>query len=343
VSRLNESKSEKVQNKSQLHSNYNQKWERTKFVFAQKPELTTFLMMVAVLTIFSILGGRNFASYRNLTTTFTVTAELGLIALGEAFLLITGDFDLSVAGVYALAGTLFAYSSGFMPSGIAIILALLVSALIGYINAMFVVKLKLPAFIVTLGTMLICRGSLMFITGGRNIEYKGDSFAPAILSKVFWNRIRPSHLWFVAVTIILFIILRKTKYGNWCFATGGNKEAAKQQGVQVDKVKTINFTLCATLAGFAGIIAISRFQFANVSFGQLIELEAIAGAVIGGTSLSGGYGTMIGAALGAFVMVVIRSGMVHAGIPGYFYQAVLGMVLIISSIVNSKIKDMWSS
>jgi len=263
--------------------------------------------------------------------------------LGEAFLLITGNFDLSVAGVYALSGTLFAYSSGFMPSGIAIILALLVSTLIGYINAIFVVKLKLPAFIVTLAMMLVCRGTLMFITGGRNVEYKGDSFALTILSKIFWNRIRPSHLWFVAITIILFIILRKTKYGNWCFATGGNEKAARQQGVQVDKVKTINFTLCATLAGFAGIIAISRFQFANVSFGQLIELEAIAGAVIGGTSLSGGYGTIIGAALGAFTMVVIRSGMVHAGVPGYFYQAVLGIVILIASIINSKIKDIWSS
>jgi len=340
---MTEFKSEKTQNKSQLYTNYNQKWEEAKFIFAQRPELTTVLVTIVVLIIFSILGGRNFVSYRNLTSTFTVTSELGLIALGEAFLLITGDFDLSVAGVYALAGAFFAYSSGFMPSGISIILALLISALIGYINAKFIIKLKLPAFITTLAMMLICRGTLMLVSGGRNIEYKGDSFAPAILSKIFWNRIRPSHLWFIVVTIILFIILKKTKYGNWCFATGGNEEAARKQGVQVDKVKTINFILCATLAGFAGIIAISRFQFANVAFGQLIELEAIAGAVIGGTSLSGGYGTMIGAALGAFTMVVIRSGMVHAGVPGYFYQAILGIILLIAAITNSKIKDMWSS
>lgn len=340
---MTEFKSEKAQNKSQLYRNYNQKWERVKFIFAQKPELTTVLATIVVLIIFSILGGRKFASYRNFTSTFTLTSELGLIALGEAFLLITGDFDLSVAGVYALAGAVFAYSSGFMPSGIAIILALLISGLIGYINAKFVVKLKLPAFIVTLAMMLITRGTLMFVSGGRNIEYKGDSFALVILSKIFWNRIRPSHLWFVAITIILFIILKKTKYGNWCFATGGNEGAARKQGVQVDKVKSINFILCAILAGFAGIIAISRFRFANVAFGQLIGLEAIAGAVIGGNSLSGGYGTMIGAALGAFIMVVIRSGIVYAGVPGYFYQAILGIILLIASFTNAKVKDLWSS
>jgi len=149
--------------------------------------------------------------------------------------------------------------------------------------------------------------------------------------------LRKTLLWFVGLAILLYIILDWTKYGNHVFATGGNKTAAKNMGINTDKVKIISFMMCGLFAGIAGSVNISRFRIADPTLGSGMELEAITSAVVGGILLTGGYGNIIGALIGAILIATIRSGLIILGVPGYFYTGVLGVVLIMTTLINNTI------
>lgn len=305
------------------------------------PVFGVLIAFTVVFGTFAIIAPK-FLTLRTLAGIFSLVAELGIITIGEAFLIISGEFDLSVGGVYALSGALFVVLANQTNSIFALFVALMVAALIGYINGKITLKTGIPSFIATLGMMMITRGGLLAATGGHSLAYRGDLIIPVALSKIIAYGIRPSHFWFLLLTAVFSFVLFHTRYGNWSFATGGDKETARARGINIDKIKLQNFIICSVLAGLSGCIAISRFKFANVAFGTGYELEAIASAVIGGTFMFGGYGTIIGASLGAFIVGMIRIGLVMAGAPGYFYKALVGIVLITAAVINNKIRKMWS-
>ena len=185
--------------------------------------------------------------------------------------------------------------------------------------------------------MMIVKGILLAATKGRTSNYQGDDIMLTILAKRMILGLRPSHFWFMAVAVLFTIILNRTKYGNWVFAIGGGEQAAVTMGVNKAKVKLINFTISALLAGFAGCVVTSRLLLANPTFGTGTELEVIAAVVIGGTLLTGGYGTIIGAFFGAFLMGMIRNGLLLSGAPGYWYQAFIGVILIMAASIHIKL------
>jgi len=304
-------------------------------VYFNHPVAGISMATIAIYVLFSFIGTR-FFSFDCFTSIFTIAAETGIMTIGECILIIGGDFDLSVGATYALGGFIFVSTAAFLPSFLAFIIAIGLCAFVGYINGVLTVRMGIPSFVTTLGMMMIIRGSLLLTTGGNSLAYKGDIFIPTILSSIIGYGIRPSHFWFVTLLLLFSFILMRTPYGNWVFATGGDQKIARAMGVNANKVKIINFIIMGVLAGLAGCMAISRFRFANVAFGSLMELEAIAGCVIGGTLLSGGVGNIIGAGLGALLMAMIRIGVVLAGAPGYSYQLFVGMVLISASYINLK-------
>jgi len=315
--------------------------KRFGLVFGRFPALAVFVVAILLYIVFTALNPR-FSTVEGLTSVLTVASELGIMTVGEAFLMIAGEFDLSVSGVYALCGAMFAALSGSVPSILALGIVLLVAVIIGYINANVTTKLQVPSFIATLGMLMITRGALLAATGGHSIFYKGDAFVPTFLARQIGLGFRPSQMWFVLFVIIFSFVLTKTKYGNWVFATGGDLATARSYGVPVQRVKEVNFILSAVLAAFAGCIAVSRFKFGNVALGTQMELEAIASATIGGTLLTGGYGTIIGAGLGAVVMSMMRTGLVMAGAPGYWYKGLIGIILLVATALNLRIKRLWS-
>lgn len=314
---------------------------RAGYSLLRYPVFGVFVAFVVIFTTFSIIAAE-FFTVRSITGIFSLVAELGIIAIGETLLIISGEFDLSAGSVYAMSGALFVVVSNITHSLFGLAVALAMSVVIGFINGLVTIRTKIPSFIATLGTMMITRGALLAATGGHSLQYEGDPFVHTILSKIVDYGFRPSHLWFLGLTLLFSIILFRTRYGNWVFATGGNQEAARAQGIDVDRVKLKNFMLCAVLSGFSGCIAISRFKFSNVSFGTGYELEAIASSVIGGTYLFGGYGTIAGTALGAFIVGMIRSGLVMAKVPGYYYRIFVGAVLIVAAIINNRIRKILS-
>ncbi|MGQ9622686.1 MAG: ABC transporter permease [Candidatus Caldatribacteriaceae bacterium] len=309
----------------------------------KKPEFGVLVAFSALLISFSLASSR-FFSLQNLTSVLTIIAELGIMTIGISFLMVCGEIDLSVSGTYAFAGFLFVTLGNrfAFPLGsvVAFFITIGVSCLIGFANAQITLRGGIPSFITTLGTMMFLRGILLGITGGSSVSYSGDAIIPILLTRMFAYRFRPSHFWFISLAILFDLVLKRTVFGNRVFATGGKKEAALAMGVRVDWIKAASFMICSALAGFSGMVAISRFSLANPSFGQGMELEAIAAAVIGGTLMTGGYGSIIGAALGAAIMGMVRTGLVMAGAPSYWYSAFVGVILTVATIMNLKLRGM---
>jgi simple sugar transport system permease protein len=303
------------------------------------PEFGVIFAFLILFIIFSIFSSK-FFTLRNITGILTIVSELGIMAIGVAFLMIAGEFDLSVSSVYALSGFLFVTLANKFNSPLAFIITLAVAAFIGFCNGTITLKAHIPSFVATLGTQLIVRGTLLAVTGGESVSYKSDIIMPTLLTRFIGSGFRPSHIWFFFLTLLFSLVLTNTRYGNWVFATGGNKAVARAMGVNVNKVKVTNFILSALMASLSGCIVISRFNLANASFGTGMELEAIASAVIGGTFLTGGYGTIIGVFFGALLMGMMRTGLIMIGAPAYWYQAFVGAILIIAATINLKLRHL---
>ena len=304
------------------------------------PTSRVALAIVLISIVFTSLTNK-YLTFDNFISVISRVSELGLLTIGITFLMISGEFDLSIASIYAVCGFLFAQLSNTgLFSPIAMILALVVAGLIGAVNGLITLRGHIPSFIATLGMSMILRGSLLGITGGSSLYYTGDEVVPVLLSGAMALNIRPSHFWFIGIVVLFSVILNHSRYGNWVSATGGNREAARLMGVKTSRVKLTNFVISAVLAGFVGCIVSTRFKTIAPSFGTGLELEAIAASVIGGTLLMGGFGTIVGAALGALLVVIINNGLVLCGAPPYWYQTFIGLILIVTAIINLRSKGL---
>jgi simple sugar transport system permease protein len=277
----------------------------------------------------------DFLSPLNISNTLAFTVELGLIALAMTLLMTSGEFDLSVGSMFGftpvLMWTLFNGGVTSLPTAFAI--GLVVAALIGLVNGMFVTHLKIPSFLVTLGMLLVVRGTALFVTSGfpQRTWIAGDQWLAKLLVGDFYVgpfRIYMSLFWFIAAAIILGYVLTETKAGNWIQASGGNANAARARGVNVERTKVALFMLSAMMSAFAGIISSIRTTAANPNSGTSYELEVIAMVVIGGTALTGGRGTIIGTVMGIFILRVMRNGIVLIGVPGLAYNIFIGAIIL---------------
>jgi len=276
-----------------------------------------------------------FLSVLNISNTLAFTVELGLIALAMTLLMTSGEFDLSVGAVFGLTPVLMwsLFNAGLTSLAGGFVIAIAIAALIGVVNGWFVTSLKIPSFLVTLGMLLVARGTALYITDGfpqRTWSADGEWLASLLVGDVRIGQLRlyMSLFWFVAVAVLLHYVLTRTRTGNWILAIGGNANAAAARGVKVARTKIGLFVLCAMLSGFAGIISSIRTSAANPNSGTGYELEVIAMVVIGGTSLLGGRGTIIGTILGIFILRLMRNGIVMIGVPGLAYNIFIGAIIL---------------
>ncbi|RKX53650.1 MAG: ABC transporter permease [Thermotoga sp.] len=301
-------------------------------------ELGAIIGTVVFLIFFSIMN-RNFLTVENLMSTLTMASELGIMAVGITLLMISGEFDLSVGSVFAIVPMISAISiNSNMNPILAVSLSLLVAIGIGIMNGVITIFTGIPSFITTLGTMMFWRGIILAVTGGFSIMLEKKVGFLNLFGGLIVGEIRFSTVWFMLFAILFGIILERTRFGNWCFATGGNLGASIALGIPVKSVKMTNFIVSSLLAGISGITTFARFKVVDPTFGQGMELEAIASAVIGGTLLSGGYGSILGTFIGAFMIGMVQSGLVLIGAPAYWYRAFVGVILVIAAIINSWIR-----
>ena len=302
--------------------------------FVARPEFGPFVLLILEIVVFQTLNP-NFLSPQNISNTLAFTVELGLIALAMTLLMTSGEFDLSVGSVFGFSAVLMwtLFNAGVASLEVGFVVALAVAAFIGLVNGWFVTKLKIPSFLVTLGMLLVVRGTALFVTDGfpqRTWNAEGNWLAELLVGDFFVGpfRLYMSLVWFILAIVVLGYILTQSRVGNWIQASGGNPNAAAARGVNVSRVKIGLFMLSSVMAALAGIISSIRTSSANPNSGTGYELEVIAMVVIGGTALMGGRGTIIGTVLGILILRVMRNGIVMVGVPGLAYNIFIGAIIL---------------
>lgn len=299
-----------------------------------RPEFGPFVLLVLEIIVFTSINP-NFLSVLNISNTLAFTVELGLIALAMTLLMTSGEFDLSVGSVFGLSPVLMwtMFNTGIASLEVSFLIALSVAALIGLSSGLLVTMMKIPSFLVTLGMLLLVRGTALFITDGfpqRTWRAAEEPLAKILVGDFYIGpfRVFMSLFWFVAAALALHYVLTKTKAGNWIMASGGNPDAARARGVNVNWTKIYLFMLSSVFAAFAGVISSIRTSAANPNSGTGYELEVIAMVVIGGTALMGGRGTIIGTVLGIFILRMMRNGIIMIGVPGLAYNIFIGGIIL---------------
>lgn len=298
-----------------------------------RPEFGPFVLFVVELVAFAVFSPA-FLSAGNISNFLDFTPELGMIALGMTMLMTCGEFDLAVGSVFGFAPVVMwtFYNTGATSLEVGFLIAMAITVVIGFANGWFVTRLKIPSFLVTLGMLLIVRGTALYITSGfpQRTWTAESPLMDLIVGDVSIGdlRARTSLLWFILFAIILGYVLTQSKFGNWIQASGGNPSAASARGVRVARTKMMLFILTAVMAGYAGVTSSIRVSAANPNSGTGYELEVIAMVVIGGTALGGGRGTIIGTVFGVLILRMMRNGIVIIGVPGLAYNIFIGAIIL---------------
>jgi ribose transport system permease protein len=288
---------------------------------------------VIVLFIFFSITARNFFTVRNVLTLALQTSAITLMGIGVTFTIITGGIDLSIGSVIALTGTVAVMvARAGVPIWLSMLIGLLVGVAAGLTSGLLITKLKLPPFIATLGIMMVARGVALTISNANALPAP-EGFGNLGNNTIFgtgpqFPGISYPVLIMIAVALIFGFILKKTRIGRYTYAVGSNEEAARLSGIKVNRIKVINYIFSGLLAGLVGIILASRMVTSQPNSAQGYELNAIAAAVIGGTSLMGGVGTIGGTVIGSFIIGILTVGLTMAGANYFMQQIVIGLVVI---------------
>ncbi len=291
---------------------------------------------LVILYLFFGFFGRNFFSYATLVNILDASYYIGFIAIGVTFVIITGGIDLSVGTVMMCASIIggTAYRTWGWPMEASLLLILVVGTAFGFFNGLMVSRLKLPPFIATLGTMMISMGIGSIVANVRSATFPTRSGEDGWFKNIFkiitedYTSIPTGAFVLLFVAIIAFIILTKTKMGRYIFAIGSNKEAARLSGINVKKWEMMAYVTSGVCAGSGGIAFPAVYTTVMPAQGQGFELYAIAAAVIGGTSLSGGVGSIFGTLIGVFIISVLRSGLPAMDLQAHYQTFFTGVVVI---------------
>jgi ribose/xylose/arabinose/galactoside ABC-type transport system permease subunit len=286
-------------------------------------------LLVAALLFYAIQPA--FLSVRNIRAILTVVSFVGIIAIGQTVLLVSGEFDLSVGSVAGLCAVVSArlMTTLALPVPLAIAAGLLLGAAIGLVNGLVVVRLRIPAFIQTLGMLFIGQGLTQVVTNGYPVyplpDALGDFGESVIVFGLGW-----SFCFFVVAALLGDFVLRRTVLGRNLYATGGSREVARLVGINTDLYKIGAFVLIGALAAAAGMFVMADLASGTTSIGSGWELTVIAGVVVGGVSLFGGAGTMVGGLVGMLLLQVVQSGLVVVGVSANWQQIAVGVIMVVA-------------
>ena len=292
-----------------------------------------YLVLVLMCVVLAI-ASKNFLTANNLITIVKQIAIQSIVAIGMTMIIITGNIDLSVGSIVAFASVCAAMMmNGGIPIIITIILTILISGLLGLISGGVTAKLKLHSFLVTLALMQTFRGLAQTITGGYPKAGLPDAFGLISSGTVFGI---PYLVIYMIIFYAIFIyIMKYTSFGRSVYAIGGNQESARLSGINIEKVKTLVFVISSMLCGVAGILLTSKVRSGDPTCANGWEMDTIAGAIIGGTNMSGGEGNLGGTIIGLLFVGVLSNGMVLLGVNAYMQSVIKGLVIFLAVIMNS--------
>ena len=309
-------------------------------------EVNILLVLLGIALVFEVLGwifqGQSFlGNFGRLKIMILQVSVIGIIAVGVTQVIISGGIDLSsgsVVGAVAMVSMSFAQSSEYaravypsltdMPVIVPVVIGLLCGAAAGFVNGWLIAYTKIPPFIATLGMMVTARGFAKWYTKGQPISFPTESFA------ALGQGMMPVFI-FLIVAAIFHVAMKYTRYGKFTYAIGANAQAARVSGINVEKHLVKLYIVAATLAALAGIVVAARGQTAQAGMGTMYELDAIAMAVIGGTSLTGGRGSIIGTSIGMVIFGVIISGFTFLRLDAYYQEMIKGVIIVVAVIVDT--------
>jgi len=294
-------------------------------------QLLAFASLIILILFFST-ASEFFLQFTNILGILLATAVIGVLALGVTFVIITGGIDLSVGTMMTLSSVMTGVFIVFLdlPIALGVLGGILTGAVCGFLNGCTITKMKLPPFVSTLAMMMIARGLSLVITGAIPIHFAAvPGFSDISMGVISQNLHIPNIVFiFFGIAIVAGVVLNKTILGRYAFAMGSNEEATRLSGVNTDFWKISIYIVSGIFAGVAGVLMASRLNSAQPALGAGYELEAIAAVVIGGTSLKGGKGNILGTVIGALIMSVLTNGLRMLAVPHEWQTVVIGIVLI---------------
>ena len=324
----------------------------------QRPEFGAVVAVIVVWVFFAVIAyDNNFVSWTTTAAILNRATPLGMLAVAVALLMISGEFDLSIGSLVGFGGMAIMLlvtvdsQGGFgWPLGPALLVALAITLSAGFFNGLLVVWTKLPSFIITLAGLLIFRGLAVAIPRtltnrtqlGGFAAIPGYDFLNAILGRkvtLFGANFDIAILWWLAVTVLGTWVLMRTRVGNWIFGVGGDNNASRNVGVPVSRLKVALFMTTALAAYLVALMQITQFNGADSLRGTGQEFNAIIAAVVGGVLLTGGYGTVVGAALGALIFAMVQQGIIITGVDGDWFLVFVGAVLVLAVIFNNYVRQ----
>jgi simple sugar transport system permease protein len=312
-----------------------------------RPELAAVAGAILVFVFFAVVAGDSgFLTAGGAASYLEVAAQLGIVAVPVAMLMIAGEFDLSVGSMVGAAGMIIAITitEYGWPLWAAVLLAFAVALAVGFFNGYLVIRTGLPSFIVTLGMLFALRGltiGFARLLTGRTQLGLGDAASGSPLTPLFAGTIGSfsvTIIWWVVLAVLGTWVLQRTTFGNWIFGAGGDANAARNVGVPVHRVKIILFMCTALSAALLATIQVLDAGSADVLRGELLELQAIAASVIGGVLLTGGYGSVVGALFGALIFGMVQQGIFFTGVNTDWFLVFVGAMLLVAVLFNNVIR-----
>ena len=295
-----------------------------------------FIILVAIVALFSILSPY-FLRLRNLYAIGLTISVIGIVCIGQSLVLLTGAFDLSVGSVAGFAGIVVAYLTkryGLYP--VWLFAGIGLGAAIGLVNGLLVQKARINALITTLSMMSIFQGATFLVSNGFAIGVNDPAFR--FLGATRIGGIPTPILILLVLYVLFYLMLRYSVFGRYLYSIGGNAEAARLSGINVDRIRILVFMLTGILSSFAGILLASRLGAAQTDAGSQYPLNSIAACVLGGISIAGGEGVILGALVGVAIIGVLQSGLIMIGMPSYYQWIATGLVLIIAVYIDTRKK-----
>jgi simple sugar transport system permease protein len=312
----------------------------------RRPESGALIGTIGVYIFFAIFGDTNFISSAGTASWLNVAAELGIIAVPVGLLMIAGELDLSVGSVLAASSMTMAIVSGYwhLPIGIGIALALLLGVLTGFLNGLIVTRTNVPSFIVTLATNFglvgLTLGLARLITGQVTVAVYPAAPARTLFGTLIGGEYEVAVYWWLAVVLVVGWLLHVTRYGNWIFAIGGDKESAGLAGVPMQRVKIMLFMGSGFAAALVGVIEAALYNGAQVGNGQAFVFNSIIAVVIGGVLLTGGYGSVVGVVFGTLTFAIVNQGIYYTNWDSDWASFILGILLLAAVLMNNTFRKL---
>lgn len=295
------------------------------------------IAFIAIFIAFSVLN-ENFLTPSNIQNIIVQSAIIGIVAVGQTLVILTGGIDLSVGSIVAFIGIICGiFLNNNLGIPYAVILSLLIGALFGLFNGVVTSYGKVPSFIVTLGTMSIIRGAALFINNGKPVSGFSEGFQKLANNNVFAS-IPIFVIYLFIIYGVIYFILNYLPIGRYIYAVGGNKSCAWLSGISVKKVETLTYVLSGLFAAFAGIMLLSRMNYGTPTAASDYNTDSIAAVIIGGCAMSGGRGSVIGTFLGAIMMAMLKNGLTLLNVSTYLQQIITGVVIILAVFIDKRQK-----